>query len=309
MPVFTMVSQVVVLFLLMGLGYGMARCRLLEQKTCQQLTWLLCYIVMPCLVLNAFQVPYSPVMFHKFLLMFVITIGIHGIYMILSRLMFNSVTLPGSAIVRDLKFTSIYSNCGFMGVPLLSALLGQSGLFYGSVYIAVYGLIVWSHGLLIYTGNFNRQALVRVVLNPNIIAALIGFLFYFFSWRLPLPVYDTVRYIANLNTALSMMVIGAAMTQISLRTIWRGWFPWLAVLMRNLVMPLITLAILYGCGLRGELLLCCMILASCPIAGLSVLFAQLTGRDPAFACQSMTISTLCSLVSLPVVLSVTVSLA
>lgn len=308
MPVFTMVSQVVVLFLLMGLGYCLGHLRIFDQKTCQKLTWLLCYIVMPCLIVDAFQVPFSAAMFDNFLMMFAITAGIHVVYMVLGQLLFTKKLVGNLPERPDLKFTSIYSNCAFMGIPLINALLGRDGVFYASVYITVYGLFVWTHGLLIHTGKFDRHSLVKSLLNPNIIAAVVGFLLYILSLHLPALLHTVVRQIAGLNTALSMMVIGASMTQIPLRTLYRGFFPWLAVAMRNLVFPLVTLVGLWFCGIRGVLLMCSMILSACPVAGLSVLFAQLTGRDPGFACKTLTLSTLLSLLTLPVILTLAGSL-
>ncbi|MFM2484196.1 AEC family transporter [Celerinatantimonas yamalensis] len=298
-------NQISVLFLLMGLGFGLAKYKVFSAPTFQQLTWLLCYIVMPCLILKAFQTPFSESMLDQFLLMFLTSAGIHLLYIFLSKVLLNRKTIRQSNLVMPMQFTAVYSNCGFMGIPLVAALMGDAGVFYGSVYIAVNGLFVWTHGVVIYTGKFDRHSLLKVISNPNTVASLVGICFFVLSIKLPKPLYSTLGYIANMNTAISMIVVGAAMTQIQLRTIWLSGYAWISVLMRNLLFPFVALLVLLMFGLHGSLLMIAMVLAACPVAGMSVLFAQLTGKDTSFPCKSLTLSTLASLVTLPIMLSLT----
>ncbi len=302
MPIHIIINQIIVLFLLMGLGYVLAKKKIFDQRISDRLTWLLCYIVMPCLILNAFQIPFSDTLWHNFIQMCWITFLIHVLYIVLSKILLNSKVIRKPEIVTPMQFTAVYSNCGFMGIPLVLALVGSSGVFYGSVYIAVNGLFVWTHGLLIYTGKFDRRSLLKVLINPNTLASIIGALFFIFSIRLPTPVHATLGYIASMNTALSMMVVGAAMSQIQLRKIWFDFYVWISVVMRNLIFPVAILAVLVLMEVKGTMLMTAIALTACPVAGMSVLFAQLTGRDTDFPCKSLTLSTLMSLFTLPLLL-------
>lgn len=305
MPIHVIINQIIVLFLLMGLGYVLAKHKILESAITAKLTWLLCYLIMPCLIVNAFQMKFSAELMHNFLLMFALTVGIHIGYILVSQLLLNRHLIKPQELIHQLRFTSIYSNCGFMGIPLVLALTGSAGIFYGSVYIAVNGLFLWTHGILSYTGKVDRKSLLKTVLNANTLAFVIGVVMFLTSLQLPTALHDTLKYLANMNTALSMLVVGAAMSQVQIRTIWFHRYAWLSVLMRNLLFPCLVLAALVYLQIHGTVLMVAMILTACPVAGLSVLFAQLTGKSTDFSCKSLTLSTLASLISLPIILSIT----
>lgn len=243
-------------------------------------------------------------MLHNFAIMCAITFGIHVFNILASQLIFNKKRVIDNEQKCVLQFSSIYSNTGFMGFPLLEAMAGKNGLFYGSAYNSVFGLFLWTQGFLLYSRKLDKKSILKAFLNPNIIASVIGLFLYCFSLKLPGPIYLSVKYLAQLNTGLSMIVIGTTMTQISFRKMFKGIQAWECVVMRNLILPFALLFILYAIGLRGQLLLCSVIPAACPVAGFSVLFAKLTGKNVAFPCQIMTLSTISSLFTMPFILGV-----
>lgn len=303
MPILTMVNQVIILFVLMGLGFALARFRVFDEHVSQKLTWLLCYIVMPCLILYSFQAPFSQARLHNFLEMFVITAGLHLLCIVLARLFLNGRTLRHTGRLAEMRAACVYPNCGFMGIPLISALQGSTGVFYGSVFITVNGIFAWSHGLMLFSGQFDRTALKKSLTNPNILAAVVGLPMFLTGWHLPDALQQSLHYVANLNTALSMMIIGAAMSRIRFAGILSTQAGWLCLLLRNLLFPLICLLVMWWLGIEAELLLCALVLMACPVAGITVIFAQLTGRDTQFTGQTLTLSTLLSVLTLPLMLA------
>ncbi len=296
------INQILVLFLLMGLGFTLVKTNVLEKLVCDKLTWLLCYIVMPCLIFNSFQIEFSQELWHNFLLMAYLTAGIHVIYIVLSKLLLNGRRLREQSIAAQMQFTAVYSNCGFMGIPLVMALVGPQGAFYGSVYIAVNGFFVWTHGLLTYSGSINRRSIRNALINPNTIASVIGAVCFVFSIKVPLPVHSAVGAVGGMNTALSMMLVGAAMAGVNLRGVWRSTYAWISVFMRNLLFPGVILCALFALHIKGNLLVVAMVLSACPVAGMSVLFAQLNGLSTELPVKSLTLSTLSSMVTLPLIL-------
>lgn len=303
MAISVIINQIIVLFLLMGLGVALVRMKVLDGGICNKLTWILCYVVMPCLIFNAFQIDYTPQLWHNFLLMASLSAGIHIVYIILSKLLLNGQRLKRLAIAEQMQFTAIYSNCGFMGIPLVMALVGQQGAFYGSVYIAVNGLFVWTHGLLTYSGTFTRKSVRNALLNPNTIASVLGVICFVFSIRMPLPIHSAVDSVGRMNTGLSMILVGASMAGVSIMEIWRSSHAWVSVFMRNLLFPVVILGGLMSLHIQGNLLIVAMALSACPVAGMSVLFAQLTGKNTEFPVKSLTLSTLASMVTLPIMLT------
>lgn len=303
MAFFTVLNQVLVLFLLMGAGYALAKLGMIDSRGTDQMTSLLCYVISPGVILYAFQMRFTPSMFDNFLIASAAAAGIHFFNIAVAHSAFNKKTVSDPNRRGEMRFASVYSNCGFMGFPLLQTLAGTNGLFYGSAYNGVFNLFSWTHGMLLYTGRIDRRSILKAVVNPNVIAVVVGVLFYRFSVALPGPLYSAVGYIAQLNTPLSMIVIGTTITKIPLRSIFAGRLLWAGAAMRNLVLPFALLFLLHAVGLRGELLLCSLIPAACPVAGVSVLYSKLTGKDVVFPAKLMTLSTLFSLVTMPAVVS------
>lgn len=304
MAFYTTLNQVIVLFLLMGVGYVLSKTGILSAKTTDQLTTLLCYIVSPAIILYVFLRKFEPDKFNNLLIAAGATLFIITFNIVVTTLIFNKKTIKNDDRRIVSRFASTYSNSGFMGFPLLQALAQNNGLFYGSAYNGVLQLFNWTHGMLLYSGKVGKKAVAKALLNPNLIAVIVGTVMFRFSISLPGPLYSTVKYISDLNTPLSMIVIGASITQIPLKELFNDALVWVTVLMRNLILPLSVLFILHAFGLHGEILLCVMIPASCPTAGVTVLFAKLTGKDVALPAKAMTLSTLMSLLTLPFILSI-----
>ena len=302
MTLSTLLNQVFVLFLLMGVGYTLSKLGVINKGTSSQLTTVLCYLVFPCVILSSFQKEFDSSMFVSFLIMCAIALGVHLFGILSSNLIFSKKTITDDLERSVLRFGSVYSNCGFMGFPLFDALVGTNGLFYGSAFNAVFSLFAWTHGFLLYADKKDKRSIWRALLNPNLLVSLIGISMYCLSIRLPQPLHLSVNYIAQLNTPLSMIIIGTTMTEISFGKIFSNGKIWAGVAMRNLLIPACALFILHSLGITGNLLLSSMILVSAPVAGFTVLFAKLANKDTEFAAKLMTLSTLLSILTLPFML-------
>ncbi|QSX32355.1 AEC family transporter [Shewanella avicenniae] len=303
MGVGVIINQIFVLFVLMGLGYWLAKANILDKPTCDKLIWLLCYVVMPCLVFNAFQIPYSPEMWHNFMMVGGLAFGIHVLFIVMSKLLLNGRSLKQRGIAEQMQFTAVYSNCGFMGLPFVVALVGSNGAFYGSVYIAVNGIFVWTHGVMTHSGKLDRKSLIKVLLNPNTVVAIIGCLFFVFSISLPTALHDAVGHVGKMNTALALILVGAAMAPVKIGRIWFSSMAWLSVFVRNLLFPAVVLVCLLALEIKGDMLLVVLALSACPVAGMSVIFSQMTGKNTEFPISALTLSTIASLLTLPLMLS------
>ncbi|MFA0816694.1 MAG: AEC family transporter [Anaerofustis sp.] len=299
MAVSTLLTQVFVLFLLMGVGYVLSKTGILNQTTSSQMTNVLCYLVFPCVILTSFQREFDSAMLTNLLIMCAITFAAHLIAILIAHSLFNRKSIPNGLERSVLRFGSVYSNCGFMGFPLLEALVGSNGLFYGSAYNSIFALFAWTHGITLYSGKLNKRSVRKILLNPNILVSVIAILLYCFSVKLPQPIALTAKYIAQLNTPLSMIIIGTTMTQISFGKLFFGAKLWAGVAVRNLLVPFCMLFLLHLAGITGELLLSSMILVSAPVAGFTVLFAKLENRDTEFAAKLMTLSTVLSILTMP----------
>lgn len=308
MEFITALDQVVLMFLLMAVGFLANRVGFIHASTSKDLTKILLYIVSPCLIVASFQQPYSSSQLQQFLLALAGSVLSYGIAIAVGSLIFRRIKDADQK--KALKYATVYSNAGFMGIPLSGALLGSAGVFYSVPYLMVFNIFNWTHGVSLFRpleeGPHARRHRTRTVLtNPNLIAILIGLVIFLTSLHLPTILNTGINDIADVNTPLSMIVIGDSIAGLEWRRLFSDILIWPGILIRNLIMPAITLLVLVGLGLHGTVLMATMTMAACPVAGIVVLFTLLTDGDPAFPTKLVSLSTILALVTLPLMLTIT----
>ena len=294
-------NQILLMFGLMLVGVIIGRSHFMRPQTSSDLTNILIYIISPCLIINAFQQDYSPARIRLFILA-LIGIGIlYVIEIICSKLIFNHVS--DKNISRIATYGSVYSNAGFMGIPLISALFGSTGVFYGVVSLAAFNISNWTHGVSLFEREDESEAknISKILLNPNIIAIVLGLVMFISSLRLPSTINQVVKYVGSINTPLSMIVIGNSLANIKFSRQMLEKHLWLSILLRNLIYPAIGIVILKLLGVTGTAFYTTVIMAACPVAGLVVLFTLQSENDPAPAISLMSLSTLLCLVTIPLI--------
>ena len=291
----TVLSQVVTLFLLMGVGFVLGRLGKVGGAGISQFTFLLLYIVAPCVVLETMQADVDPALLPRLGEALVLTLGLYLCYSAAVLPFFRRTEGPTRA---SLRFGCIYGNVGFMGLPLAEAVLGSEALIYAVLTLVVFNVYSWLHGVVLMGG---RSALSprSALINPGTVALVLGLPFLLTGSHLPGGAQAAVSFLADLNTPLAMVVIGAQMAAVDLAAILRQGKLFAASALRLVVLPLLTALILLPFGLDPLLYCTMVILSGAPSAGLTSMFAQRFGQDTATAAQLVSLSTLLSVVTLP----------
>jgi predicted permease len=300
----TVFRQVFEIFLLMGIGFLAQKAGFISEKGSKDMTAVLLYIVSPCVVIKAFQQPYTSSAAQGLLVSFLCSAGIYLASIAISEAVFNKKVISDIPHRNALKFVTVYSNSGFMGIPLTAAMFGTQGVFYGTPYLVSFTVFNWTHGIALYEGKSDLKSKLKVIIkNPNISAVVIGILLFVLSLKLP-PLLDTgITYIYNLNTPLSMLVIGDSIARMKFGEIFRDKLVWPGIAIRNLVMPALALLALCALGIKQEVLLPLVLMVACPVASMVVLFAKMKDMDAGFPTKLMTLSTLLSIITIPLMIS------
>lgn len=296
-------KQVIIIFLLMLVGFCCKKADFIHDVTVKDLTNLLLYIVSPCLIINSFLVTFSKKNFKIFLLALLASIVVFIIGIIIAELFFGKEQQRQTRAV--LKYSTVYSNAGFMGIPLVQAFLGSKGVFFSVPFLVVYNLFMWSHGIRLFTSKDNQKLSEQVkslIFNPNIIAAVLGIIIYLTQFKLPNILHTPLIYLANVNTPLSMLVIGSNLSKISLREVFNDKTCWKGTMLRNLFVPLISMIVLKAFMLNKIAYVALVIMISCPVAGVVVLFSILNNFDVKFPTKLLCLSTIVSVVTIPLML-------
>lgn len=287
-------GQVLTLFLMMGVGYVLAKQGWFSTETASHASHLLIYVVGSCIIINNLQIEASGQVVRTMLLS---ALGMAVPYILMLpavQLLFRREPAD-TKIVR--RFGMVYANNSFMGLPLLAGVLGDEALLFGVISMLVFSLFQWTHGALTMGGKFSLR---RMVLNPGIISMAIGLVLFATGLRLPGPVNSAMEFIADLNTPLAMVVIGSQMARADILNVFRKPRLYLGAAVKLLVVPTVTLVVLLPLGLEPLSYCACVVLSACPTAGVTSMFAQMFHRDVETAAQMVTLSTLLSILTLPV---------
>ncbi len=299
-------TQVAIMFGLMAVGWVSYRARWLGTPALQGLTNLLLFLVAPAVTIQAFQRPFDAGRLRTIGIVFVIDLVAFAVTIAVARVLMNRRLVPDAAMRKALQFGTVYSNAGFIGIPLTQALLGSDGVFYAVTYVAAYTVYVWTHGISLFGHEHVRPSMKvrRVLLNPGIISILIALPLYILSVHIPSPASDVVGYLAAMNTPLSMIVVGVNLAAFSLRTIFSDRFVWLGVLARNVLVPAIFVLLLGLLPIDPVARMAILISIATPVGAMLVIFSVRHDQDTQFATRLLCLSTLLCVITLPVTLVV-----
>lgn len=289
----TVAGQVVTLFLMMAVGFVLVKVGALNKIGLEQMSTLLLYVVAPCIVVDAFQQEGLPPL--SFLGVAALAIGSYYlVFMPLSSLIFRRQPEDTGVVLR---FGATYGNTGFMGLPLLLVLLGPDALIYGAISVVLFNACQWTHGAMVMGSSFSLK---KAILNPGTIGLLLGLPFLLLPIRLPGMVASAVTFMANLNTPLAMVVIGGQMAHANLPATFTQPKLYLVSALKLVVIPALVAVMLLPFGLDPLLYRTCVVLSATPAAGVTGIFAQKFGRDTSTAAQLITLTTLLSVLTLPI---------
>jgi len=158
-------TQVLILFLMIGTGFVLGKLHLITHKGVVSMSNLLMYVVSPCILIVVFQRPLETETFHNFWVALLAALVIHGINILVSELVIRDRDPMRKSFFR---FSAIFSNCGFMAVPLQTAILGSLGVFYGSAYLLVFTVLTWTLGIQLVKGGKMAFSWRTLLMNPGV---------------------------------------------------------------------------------------------------------------------------------------------
>jgi predicted permease len=295
--VLTVLGKVFILFLMIAVGYICAKWNLVSENGAKEMSSVLFYVVTPCLIVSSLQSAIGEVSLLNLAVSGVLSAVSFGIFIAISFLLFRG---EGPERRNLLRFASVYSNCGFIGLPLVQGLIGEKGVAYASVYIAVFNLFVWTHGLAMMGGGKGKGRWKKLVLNPGIIGLAFGISLYTFSVRLPGIFLEPISFFSSLNTPLAMIVIGVYIARVPFRSMFGDRCLYRLSVYRLLLLPAVCFAIFLLFHVDRTVFLSMLILNAAPAGANTVMFAAQFGGDTKLASRAVAVTTLFSMLTLPV---------
>lgn len=295
-------NQVIILFVILIIGFVAGKFKIIDSSGTKKLSEVLLFVTSPMMVFNSFFIEFSRERLVNVLWIIGTGLGMFIVSILLSKAIYGKFN---EKIVPVLRFTAIFSNCGYMGLPLIKAVFGNEGVFYGSFYIVVFHTVLWSYGYMMYGGKeTKKQIFKKLLVNPSIIALYFGLVIFLFSIPVPEAIKGAVKSVGEMTMPLSMLIIGGVISTSKLITVFSDWRVYLSAFVRLIVMPLLyfVLALILGIpSLPASVLVTALAM---PSAANTTIFAEMFDKDAVFASKCVTVSTILSIITAPVVISV-----
>lgn len=297
---YTVFIQIIILFLLIGFGFVGNKTKLINTNGSKVLSDIVMYFVTPCLIINSFNIPFEKDALEGLLICAAAFLGIMIFSILIVHLIFRG---KNEEKKRVLRFAVVFSNVGYMGIPLQEAILGETGVFYGSVCVGIFNVVLWTYGIICSSGSLRSMSVKKLIFNPGIIGVTLGLLVFFLTANLPEPIDKTLGFMAGLNTPLAMMVIGFNLADNNLLEPLKQPVTYLVSFLRLLAVPLVSLLVLVLIGVRGDILISLIVAASAPVAAVTTVFAVKYENDVKTSVNLVALTTILSSLTMPFVVA------
>ena len=291
-----LLRQIAIMALLMAVGILLSRRGFLSPQGTKDLGAILLRIIIPCVIVKSYITTYS----RERLLELALSAGLALVAFILAM---GIAYLVYGKRRRIENFAAAFCNAGFIGIPLAQAVIGDEGVFYMAASVALLNLFQWTYGVYIMTDRKDSIRAKTIVKNPVVIAIVVGIAL--FLSRLPVPgiLTSTLGYIAGMNTPVAMILMGTYMAKLP----WRKLLDKRAygcVLFRLVVIPAVVLAVFWALPITNQnVALAAYLAAATPVGANICVFAQQYDCDYEFSVVTVCLSTVLSIVTVPLMVS------
>lgn len=290
-------QQTVTMALYMAMGYLLYTNKKITAEGSKSIAAILLWLVIPAVIINSFCVERTGEKVQQLLVSAALGAIALAAAMAIARMLF-----PKSPVDN---FAAAFSNAGFMGIPLVRACFGDDAVFYLVGFVAFLNVLQWTYGASVLSRGKAHMGWKQILLNPISVGLFAGLAVFFtgLGTRLPQVVQSTVKGISGLNGPLAMVVLGVYLGQSSPAAMLTNPKLYKTSAVRLLIIPAVTAAILWLIPASSAIRLTVLAAACAPVGSNVAVYAQVYGEDYPYACQTVAMSTLFSIISMPLILT------
>ena len=266
--VLMLIRQTAIMFAMMAIGFILFRSRKITAQGSKEMGSVLLYLVIPAVIVSSFCIERTPQNIHILFEAAGVSLAAMIIACLISWLVYG--TNDGIAC-----FSAAFSNAGFIGIPLVSAVIGEQGVFYVSFMIVLVNLLQWTFGAYVISADASMMSPKKILTNPVAIGLFIGLIIFFTGIPVPEIIRSVLKTVSGMNTPLAMIVSGVYLAQTDLAQMLKRKDNYTVSLMRLLVIPAVTVAVLHFLPVSDPAVRTAVLIAEATPVGSNVaVFAQ-----------------------------------
>ncbi|WP_109077992.1 AEC family transporter [Aggregatibacter kilianii] len=296
-------TKIIELTLIVLMGYGLVKAKLLKSEDSKPLSIIGLYIISPAVMIEAFQIDYTPEILEGLMLSLGMAVFLHVMLIAIGALLKRTLKLDPIE-----HAASIYSNSGNLIIPLVMALFGKEWVIYATCFIVVQTFLFWTHCRMIIVGKGNLT-LKTMLTNINIWSIMIGVAMFAFQIKLPAMINGTLSSVGMFIGPNAMLIAGMLIAAIPLRSIVSSKRIYLVTFLRLLLIPLFLLVVIKLCGFAGwvengeTIALISFLATTSPAAATVTQMALIFGNNPQKASAIYGVTTLLCMFTMPLIIA------
>lgn len=292
-----LINQIVAMFLMMAVGFSLFRFKMIDDHSVAHMSNVVLYAASPAIILQSFATQFSFDKLFGALWCFGLSAVITGVAIAITRAIYGA-DRPLS------QMSIIFTNSGFIGLPLVQNVIGPEYAFYVSMCMAAVTFFLWTYGIYLVSQDSREVSLKKVFTNPGVFTLGIGFIVFVGNVTYPEVLDSALSGLGNVNAGLAMVILGAYLAQADIRSLLLDKWVYLASFLRLIIVPAVFLVILMVVpGLSLAVKLTLLITFATPSGGVTAMFSQKYGSNYQYGVGLVAFSTLFSLLSMPAVIA------
>lgn len=283
------------LFILMGIGVILRKKNIIPEEGKKFITDLVINLVLPCSIISSFLVELTEERLRQTGGIFLISLSLQLISFLVGHIAYRKCPPAHQTVMQ---YATVCSNSGILGTPIAEGIFGIEGTLLAAVFLIPLRIVMWTLGLSFFTKETGKMSVRKVLTHPCIAAVLIGLILMVSHIPLPALLEDSLRTVGSCNTALSMILVGSIIADMDIHLLHdRDTFYYSVI--RLVILPLLALI---GCQCVGADSLVrnvTVILTAMPAGATTSILALKYGGDAAFASACTALTTVLSLLAVP----------
>ncbi|OQC00386.1 MAG: putative transporter YfdV [Firmicutes bacterium ADurb.Bin099] len=281
--------MVIVLFIIMLIGLLLGKMKVLNSESRNAISFLIINVSMPMLIVVSSNLEFDRQTTNEAMWLTIMSVATFFFSILLAQLIFKKA-VP--------RFAMVFSNAGYMGLPVLNSILGAKGLFLGAIFQMIFHVFTWTYGISLFTKSGKFKDSLKKMLNPCLVAVVIAVIFMLTGWEIPDTIRTVLKMMGELTTPLSMLLIGATLSQVNFKEIMKVKEIYLVTALRLLIIPAFVLIFFLFPSIPAISVYVVFVINAMPSAAITGILAMKYNNDEKLASSIVAFSTLVSIVTL-----------
>lgn len=291
-------NKIIALFLIILIGVYGTKKHIINDDVNKGLRRILLEITLPLLVINSFSFSFDEGMGRNIITAFIYSI----LFMILGGIISFILLKPLKGEKKKiLHFANVFSNCGFIGFPIINSIFGAEGVVYTSIFNMVFTIALWTYGVMIFSDKLSKENIKKVLLNPSIIAVYIGIPIMIFNIKLPVALLDTTKIVGDMTAPISMIIVGSILSKVKIKSIFKEASVYYGALIKLIVIPLIIYMFKLIIKDNSNVIDTIIIIQAMPAAAMTSIFAADFDKEKEYGAIVVFVTTLLSILTIPMI--------